>query len=81
MWKETHGGGSVAWCWRHRAGLAALGSVFIPAVALLPYTKHGFGHLQELLSSSVTGGSQPLNSLPVAFTPFRLLEFGCHHHS
>lgn len=81
MWKETHGGGSVAWWCRHRAGLAALGSVFVPAVALLPYTKHEFGHPQELLSSSVTGGSQPLNSLPVAFTPFRLLEFGSHHHS
>lgn len=46
-----------------------------PAVALLPYTKHEFGH------STVTRGSQPLNSLAVAFTLFRLLEFGCHHHS
>lgn len=84
--------GPELWChvegdsWRRKCCLVveAQGragcSEFIPAVALLSYTKDEFGHSQGLLSSSVMG-SWPLNCLPTAFTPFRLLDFGCHHRS
>lgn len=76
MWKETQGGGSV-WWWSTGQGWLLCVHPCWGFAALHQTRVWSPPEITELQCDRV---SWPLNSLPVAFTPSRLLEFGCHHY-